>query len=129
MRSIEGREQMSRRLERVNHLIREEISELLQRQVKDPRLGGFISVTKVSTSPDLSHANVFISIMGDEREKREALEALTKASGFLRRELSPKLTLRRIPELSFHLDDSIEKGAHVLELISHVNNPENNGKG
>ena len=120
---------MSRRLERLNHLIREEISELLQRQVKDPRLSGFITVTRVSTSSDLSHAKVFISIMGDEREKREALEALANASGFLRRELGPRLTLRYIPELSFHRDDSIEQGAHVLELISQVSSPEDNGKG
>lgn len=120
---------MSRRLERVNHLIREEISVLLQRQVRDPRLGGFVTVTRVSTSPDLSHAKVFISIMGDERDKKEALEALAKASGFLRRELSPRLTLRRIPELSFCRDDSIEQGAHVLELISQVSDPENGEKG
>lgn len=120
---------MSRRLERVNHLIREEISTLLQRQVKDPRLGGFITVTRVSTSADLSHAKVFISVMGDEREKKEAMEALAKASGFLRRELRPSLTMRRIPELNFCHDDSIEQGAHILDLISQVNNPEDNTKG
>jgi len=83
-------------------------------------LGGFVTVTRVSTSPDLSHAKVFISVMGDEGEKKEALEALVKASGFIRRELHPRLTLRRIPELSFHRDDSIEQGAHILELISQV---------
>lgn len=120
---------MSRRLERVNHLIREEISLLLQRQVKDPRLSGFITVTRVSTSADLGHAKVYISIMGDEAEKKEIMETLAKASGFLRRSLREQLTLRYIPELHFHRDDSIEQGAHVLELISQVSNPENSGKG
>ncbi len=109
---------MNRRIERVNHLIRQEISELLQRQVKDPRLSGFITVIRVSTSSDLSHAKVFISVMGDEEEKKEALQALTVASGFFRRELSRRLRLRRFPELSFHRDDSIDEGAHVLQLIS-----------
>ena len=120
---------MSRRLERVNQLIREEISILLQRQIKDPRLSGFITVTRVSTSSDLGHAKVFISVMGDEEEKREALEALTKASGFMRRALRQQLTLRYIPELNFYYDDSIEQGAHVLELISQISDREDNGKG
>ena len=111
---------MSRRIERINHLIRGEISELLQRQAKDPRLGGFVTVTQVSTSPDLRHATVSISIMGDEDEKREALEALALASGFFRRELSTRLKLRRIPEISFHYDDSISRGAEILQLIRQV---------
>ena len=120
---------MSRRLERINHTMRAEISTLLQRQVKDPRLSGFITITRVSTSSDLSHAKVFISVMGTEEEKKEALKALDSASGFLRRELRPRLTIRRIPELIFCKDDSIEQGAHVLELISQISNPEDNGKG
>jgi ribosome-binding factor A len=113
---------MRRHIERLNHLIRDEISELLRRQVKDPRLGGFITVTRVSTSPDLRHAKIFISIMGNEDEKRECLKGLAAASGFLRRELSLRLTLRRTPELSFHYDDSIEQGTHVLQLITQVAN-------
>lgn len=114
---------MSRRIERVNSLIRQEISELLQRQVKDPRLGGFVTVTQVSTSGDLRHAKVFFSIMsvtGSEDEKGEVLEALTAASGFLRKEMSSRLGLRRCPELSFHYDDSLDQGAQVLQLISEV---------
>ena len=111
---------MSRRIERVNNLIRQEISELLQRQVKDPRLGGFVTVTQVSTSPDLRHAKIFISIMGNEDEKEEALEAFAVASGFLRKELGARLRLRRSPELSFHYDDSIDQGTRVLQLISQI---------
>ncbi len=116
---------MSHRIPRVNSLIRRELSDLLQRQVKDPRLGGFITVTRVSTSPDLRHAKVFISIMSNEEEKGKALEALANASGFFRKELGMRLRLRRSPELSFHHDDSIKQGAHILELINQVTNSDN----
>ena len=111
---------MAHRIERVNSLIRQEISELLRRQVKDPRLGNLISITSVSTSSDLRHAKVFISRIGNEEEKQEALSVLTAASGFFRRELAQRLRLRRIPELSFQRDDSIERGEHLLQLIDEV---------
>ena len=111
---------MTRRIERLNNLLRHEISELLQRQVKDPRLGNFVTVTEVSISPDLRYARIFVSHMGSEEEKRETLSILASASGFFRRELAKRLRLRRIPELSFQCDDSIERGAHLLELIDQV---------
>ena len=111
---------MTRRTERVNNLIRQEISQLLWRQVNDPRLASFISVTRVSTSPDLKHAKVFVSSMGDETSKSEILQGFTAASGFLRRELAERLTLRHIPQLSFHFDDSIQRGAEVIRLIEQV---------
>ncbi len=111
---------MARRIERVNNLIRHEISELLQRQVKDPRLGDFVAVTEVSTSPDLKYAKVFVSRICSQEEKQETLSALAAASGFLRNEMARRLRLRRIPELSFQWDDSIERGAHLLELIDKV---------
>ena len=111
---------MARRIERVNNLIRHEISELLQRQVKDPRLGNFVAVTEVSTTADLRHAKVFVSCICSEEEKRDTLSALVAASGFLRNELARRLRLRRIPELSFQWDDSIERGAYLQELIDKV---------
>ena len=111
---------MTRRTERVSNLIRQEISELLRQQINDPRLNSFISVTKVSTSPDLSHAKVFVSTFGDEASKSEISQGFTAASGFLRRELARRLRLKHIPELSFHFDDSIERGAEVLRLIEQV---------
>ena len=111
---------MTRRIERVNNLIRQEISELLQRQVKDPRLGSFVAVTEVSTSPDLRYAKIFVSHVGTDEEKRETLSALTAASGFFRSGLARHLRLRRIPELSFQWDDSIERGVHLLQLIDKV---------
>lgn len=111
---------MAHRIERVNNLIRQEISQLLQRQVKDPRLGGFVAVTEVSTSPDLRYAKVFVSCMGSEEDKQEMLSGLLAASGFFRNKLAKRLRLRRIPELSFHWDDSIERGTHLLQLIDEV---------
>jgi ribosome-binding factor A len=111
---------VAHRIERVNSIIRYEISQLLQRQVKDPRLGNFVTVTEVSTSPDLRYARVFISRIGSEEEKRETLSALVSASGFFRRQLAKRLRLRHIPELSFQWDDSIRRGAYLLELIDKV---------
>lgn len=111
---------MTRRTERINNLIRQEISELLRQQVNDPRLASFISVTKVSTSADLRNAKVFVSSLGDEANRSEILQGFTAASGFLRKQLAGRLTLRHIPQLSFHFDDSIQRGAEVLRLIEQV---------
>jgi len=109
---------MAHRIERVNHLIRQEMSDLLQRQVKDPRLSSFVTVNEVVTSPDLRHAKIFVSHIGSHEEKQATLSVLVAASGFLRNELAKRLRLRRVPELSFHWDDSIERGTHLLELIN-----------
>ena len=111
---------MSHRIERVNSLIRQEISQLLQREVKDPRLSNIISVTEVSTSPDLKSVKVFVSHIGSEEEKQDTLSALASASGFFRNELAKHLGLRRVPEVSFQWDDSIERGAHLIELIDRI---------
>ncbi len=119
---------MTRRILRVNNLIRHEISDLLQRQVKDPRLGNFVAVTEVSISPDMKHARIFVSHMGSEEEKQETLSVLASASGFLRRELAKRLRLRHIPELSFQWDDSIERGARILKLIDQVTTDSNSNR-
>jgi len=111
---------MAHRIERVSSLMRHEISELLQRQVKDPRLSKFVAVTEVSTSPDLRHAKVFVSCLGSEEEKQEMMNGLEAASNFLRNQLLKRLRLRRIPDLSFHWDDSIERGTHLLQLIDEL---------
>ena len=108
---------MAHHIERVNSLIRHEISELLQRQVKDPRLGNFITVTAVDTSSDMRHAKVFVSRLEGQEEKNETLGVLASAAGFFRRELAVRLRLRRIPELSFQWDDSLERGDHLLRMI------------
>jgi len=111
---------MTRRIERVNELLRAEISELVQRHLKDPRLGSLVSVTEVVTSPDLRHAKVFISVLGTPEERAEAVKGLEAAAGFLRHELASRLDLRHIPVLSFREDASIERGARVLQLLKEV---------
>jgi len=111
---------MTRRTERVNKLIRQEISELIQRHIKDPRLGGFVSVTEVFSSPDMKYARILVSSICSEDEKQETLSALASATGFIRNELGRRLKLRRVPGLSFEWDSSIERGAHILELIDKI---------
>jgi ribosome-binding factor A len=111
---------VSHRIEQVNKLLRRELSDLLQRQVKDPRLDTFVAVTEVDTSTDLRHAKVFVSHLGSEAEKEEILKVLGAASGFLRKELAQNLKMRRIPELSFCWDNSLERGDRVLRLIDQV---------
>jgi ribosome-binding factor A len=111
---------VTRRSEQVGKLIIRGISELLEREVNDPRLSSLISVTEVSVSADLRYAKVFVSILGDETNKRDMLAGFNAASGFLRKELSSYLRLRYIPQLSFHYDNSIERGARLLSLIEQV---------
>jgi ribosome-binding factor A len=111
---------MTRRAERVSSIIQQELSYLLREQVNDPRLTSLISITKVSTSPDLRLTKVFISTLGNNVNKNEILQGFAAASGFLRKQLANRLKLKHTPELSFHLDDSIERGAEVLRLIEQV---------
>jgi ribosome-binding factor A len=111
---------MTHRIERVNNLIRREVSELIQRQLRDPRLDEFVAVTQVTTSPDLQYARVFVSCISGKQEEKKILGVLNSASGFLRTELARKVRLRRIPELSFYWDDSIEHGDRILRLLDEV---------
>ena len=111
---------MPHRIDRVNSLIRRELSYLLQRQIKDPRIDASVTVTEVVTSSDLKFAKVFISRIGDVEQKQEALTALASASGYLRKELARSLKLRFTPLLNFHWDDSIEHGERLSRLIDEV---------
>ena len=112
---------MSHRIERVNTLIRRELSELIQRQLRDPRITGFLSVTAVETSPDLKYAKIYVSGMDVEGDTKVVADVLNAAAGFLRTELATKIRLRRMPELSFFWDSSIERGDRILRLIDEVN--------
>ncbi len=112
---------MSMRTTRVNELLRAEISELLLREVKDPRVSrGMVTITEVQVSPDLRHAVVYVSHLGTDAERREALEGLKNSAHFLHRELVHRLSLRNVPELVFKFDPSIERGARLAELINQV---------
>jgi len=115
-----GLNMMSHRIERVNHLFRREISELLKNHVKDPRLGTMITVTEVVTSRDLKYARVFVSGICNGEEQKEVLKGLSSAAGFIRKELMDSLEMRHIPEFNFQWDDSIERGEHLVQLMERV---------
>ena len=108
---------MSRRLERVNGLLRQEISAIVSSDLSDPRLGSLISVTEVDCSPDLGSAKVYVSVLGGQKEKSASLEALKSAAGFVHRNLRGRVRLRTVPSLEFRLDESIEAGFAILEKI------------
>lgn len=109
---------MTRRTERLNDLLREEISDLLQRDLRDPRIGGLVSITEVDVAPDLRNAKVFVSVLGTDEERESTMVALTAAAGFMHRALLKRITIRRIPDLVFLPDISLERGAHILELLA-----------
>lgn len=110
----------SRRQSRVGDLLREELSDLIRREMQDPRLAEIMSITQVDVAPDLSSARVYVSIMATEEEKEETMAGLTAAAAFLRRGLKARLALRRIPTLAFIRDDSIESGMRLLTLMREV---------
>ncbi|PKB80134.1 MAG: ribosome-binding factor A [SAR202 cluster bacterium Io17-Chloro-G9] len=111
---------MSRRTDRINELLRQEISQLLVRHIKDPRLSGVITITEVNTSGDLRNALVLLSVMGDEEAKRNALKGIESAATFLRRELRDRLALRYVPFFRFALDDSMEHGDRLLQIMNRI---------
>jgi ribosome-binding factor A len=107
---------MSQRTQRLDSQIQQELMELLQREMKDPRVG-FVTVTRVETAPDLRHARVWVSVYGTDDERARSMDALHDASPWLRRRLGERLKIRRVPELSMRRDDSIEAGDRVLRLL------------
>jgi ribosome-binding factor A len=104
------------RLQRVNQLIREEISHLIQRELKDPRLG-FVTVTEVDVAKDLRTAKVYVSVLGPEADWQASLKALESARGFIRNWLVPRLRLRAVPHLTFHPDRSMAHAAHIQTVL------------
>jgi ribosome-binding factor A len=109
---------VSERTRRVDHLLQEEISAVIQREVHDPRVG-FVTITSVETTPDLSHAVVYASVIGNEAERKATLEALGRAMPFVRHNLG-KLHLRRVPQLHLREDDSAQRGTRVMQLLDQV---------
>ena len=109
----------SNRIGRINEEIQRELASLIP-NVKDPRVSGLISVTAVETTPDLRYAKVYISVL-DKSDCAQVLKGLKSASGYLRRELGHALQLRYTPELTFVRDDSIDQGAHILDMLRNPN--------
>ncbi len=106
-----------KRLERVNQLLKEEISMLLQRELKDPRLG-FVTVTEVDVTTDLKHAKVYVSVLGSEEQWASSFQALQSARGFVWNWLRRHLDLRATPEIAFRPDRSMEHAAHIQALLA-----------
>ena len=109
---------MSRRIDRVNMLVRQEISRIMAVEMNDPRLSTLISITEVRTSSDLRNAKVYFSVLGDDNKKQNALAAMESAGGFIHRTMKRNLKLKFAPVLSFELDESIEQGTEMLDMIS-----------
>jgi ribosome-binding factor A len=106
------------RTNRISEEMKKEISAIIQSELKDPRLPKMISVTSAEVTRDLRYAKVFISVFGNEADKKNAIEGLKSAAGFIRREVGHRLQLRYSPELLFELDDSIERGVYITKLIN-----------
>jgi ribosome-binding factor A len=109
----------SQRIERVQKLLRSEISSILLRKLKDPRVG-MVTITEVNASPDLKTAQVFFSVLKEDESEAEALAGLKSAAGFIRSELMRVLHLRPMPVLEFDLDASLARGARTLDLLDQV---------
>lgn len=114
------------RIPRLNEQLKREISEILRREVRDPRIGAPPTVTAVEVSADLWSAKVYVRLEGDEKARGQALAGLQSAAPFIRRELGRTLRIRRVPELRFKLDRSLEHARRIEELLARVR-PEGNG--
>lgn len=111
------------RSEKVQEFIKQELSKIILTELKDPRIG-FITVTKVEVTSDLRVAKAYISLMGRDEEKAATWEALQRAAGFLRSEIGKRIRLRFTPELSLHIDDSMEYSARIQELLTKIKSEE-----
>lgn len=110
----------SLRPSRVAEEIKKEVSVIIQREVKDPRVG-FVTVTGVEVTNDLRYAKVYVSVLGDDEEKERSLAVLNKAKGLVRSEVGKRIRLRVAPEITFKIDKSLDRSARINELISQVN--------
>jgi ribosome-binding factor A len=105
-----------RRIAKLQSLLLREVSEIIQRQLKDPRMG-FVSVTKVELSQDLLSAKIHVSVLGGETDKKVTMKTLEHARGFIQREAGRALRIHSLPKISFHLDESIEKAIEICKII------------
>jgi len=111
------------RVGRVSEQIKKELSQIIQSELKDPRIG-FITVTGVEVTNDLSQAKVYLSVLGSEEQKEESLKAIARGTGFIRSELGKRMRLRHTPELIFKFDASIEYGSRIESLLEQINRGE-----
>ena len=102
---------------RLKELIHSEVSEMLQRRIKDPRVQGLVTVVEVEVSGDLRHATIYVSVYGDEGQKKSAMKGLDRATGFVRHELFKRLDIKRVPDIHFKLDERMDYAQHIDELL------------
>ena len=105
---------------RINGEVQKELSSIIQGEIKDPRIHPMTSVMSVSVAPDLKTCKAYISVLGDEKARNDTMAGLRSAQGFIRRELAHSLNMRNTPEITFHLDTSIERGVEMSHLIDEV---------
>jgi ribosome-binding factor A len=110
---------MTQRTDRVDELLRQEIGAIIAKEIDDPRVG-FVTITNVETTSDLSHAQVWVSVIGSADERTETLRALGRAMPYIRRQLGARIRIRRIPELHLKADDTLERGTRVLRLLTEL---------
>ena len=111
---------MTRRTDRINGVLRQEISLLISRELRDPRLSGVVSITQVETSADLRFARVHVSVLGSSEQKQKVLQGIDSASNYMRKELGTRLYIRYVPKLSFVLDESLDKADRVYRLMDRI---------
>jgi len=111
---------------RINMEVQRELSKIISQEMKDPRIDPLTSVIAVEVTPDLKHAKVYVSVFGSDEKKQATLEGLKSATPFIRRQLASTINLRNTPELRFYMDESIEYGVHMSQLIDEVNKDLNN---
>ena len=112
-----------RRPDKVGGVIKEEISQMLLREIKDPRIG-FVTITRVKVSKDLRFVKVYFSVLGDQSAREDSLKGLNSATGFMRRELGRRLRLRYVPDIVFSFDPSLEHMGRLAELIQEIHEDE-----
>ncbi|OGL45793.1 MAG: ribosome-binding factor A [Candidatus Schekmanbacteria bacterium RBG_16_38_11] len=112
-----------KRIDRINELLHEEVADILFKEIKDPRIG-FITITAVETTYDLSHAKVFVSIMGEEKDRELTIQGLKSATGYLRAKLKKRVNFHRIPEIEFICDSSIEYGDRIDRILQELKKKE-----
>lgn len=115
-----------KRVNRISEEIKKVLSELLYNGIKDPRISPMTTITKVEVTRDLRYARIYVSVLGNQEDKKNTIEGLESAKGFIRKEIGSKIDLRYIPEPIFHLDESIEQGIYMSKLIEEVNKKSNN---
>ncbi len=110
----------NKRIARISEEVKKVVSDIIMHKLKDPRISELTTVTEVEVTNDLSYARIFISVLGDENSKKETIEGLESARGFIRKEISNEVKLRHTPKPVFLLDESIERGIHIAQLIDEI---------